>query len=163
MSFQSFVHRAAGAATLSTLLVCAQPVESVAQEEDSPAPSTGAFDDAARRRFYESQKLDATPTMLSNLLIPGLGNVRTEQYLLGAALMSISFMGVLSMIGGATLREETDTGFVILGASALGLALGTSMVTTSFGVKAYNQRLRNRYKVDVSQGSPLGLTVTWRF
>ncbi|MEM1347315.1 MAG: hypothetical protein AAGI01_02080 [Myxococcota bacterium] len=152
-------------AALAVMLTCALPAQAEAQqpEEATPSPFSGAFDDATRRTFYEDQKLEVAPLVLSNLLIPGLGNVRTEQYLLGAALMGVSVIGVMTMAGGVLLREETDTGLVLIGASALVLSLGTSVVTTNIGVRAYNKRLRERYKVDLAQGAPVGLTVTWQF
>ena len=116
-----------------------------------------------RRGFYEKTRRDHVPYVLSNAALPGLGNLLNDQPLLGGGFVGVFAISAL-MLGFGLSNDDPQ--IAVVGGVFLASTYAGSMITTSFGVDAYNARLRRRYKIDDDQaarGSLPGLTVSFAF
>lgn len=171
-------------AFLSCLLVISllfAPTVAAAQDH-APTPAANAqpaatnysgdqafFSLEHRQQLYEESRLSKTDATLKNLLLPGLGNIYTEQYFYAG--IALSFMVfTLSFIGYGLVTDQSE--FLWFGAATAGLAYGGSIATSIVGVDQYNRRLRQGLKIDAAktqQTSPLDpaplntAQLTWRF
>ncbi len=129
-------------------------------------PSTqgeGGFTLEQRRTFYEKTRRDHVPYVLTNVGLPGLGNILNDQPFIGAGFAGVFAISVVTLAFGLT---NDDPQLAVFGGVLIGTTYAGSMITTSFGVDAYNAKLRKRYKLDdeqVSRGPLPGLTVSFAF
>ena len=142
------------------LLALAAPVDARAETPEAAAPPQDAgFTLEQRRGFYEKTRRDTLPFALSNLAIPGLGNVLNDQPLLGSGFAGVWAIALFTLAYGLT---NDNTELTIAGSAIMAGTYVGSIVTTSFAVNAYNAKLRRRYRVDAPARAP-GLTVSFSF
>lgn len=114
-------------------------------EEAERQDTTRSFMDLTQRReLYEVQKKSHLKAAGLSLLVPGLGNVYTEQYFIAAIAMSL---GVFALVFAGYALTTDQPEFFIWSAVTAGVAYGTGITTSLFGVTAYNRDLRIRLKV----------------
>ncbi|MFB6262325.1 MAG: hypothetical protein ABEL76_01685 [Bradymonadaceae bacterium] len=145
-------------------------------EEDEPAPPPVQVDDSGpaasyetaqvgdsqffsrkhRKRLYRKGRLKYSKAALLTLAFPSLGNFYARQYLIGGLTATLmAFSAVLIPYGLVT----DQTMFSWIGAGTAGAAYGTGLVTTYFGVRRYNHKLRRRLRLTETAGGNRGRDV----
>lgn len=142
--------------------------DALAASDGSPASDDSSFfGPKHRQQLYRKGRLHYSRAALLTLALPGLGNFYAEQYLLGG--LSVTLMGfaaVLVSYGFATQQTE----FSWIGAGTAGAAYTTGLITTYFGIRRYNHKLRRRLRLtdaldpDAAPSAPaIGPALGFRF
>ena len=129
------------------------PLRVVAQTPAAQqSPSTqidGAYDeyfmsDEHRQKIYDANRKRVGKAVLYNCLLPGLGNIYAEQYLLaGLAFVFVAFSA--TFIGYGLANEQSNV-VAVGGVTAL-IAYGGSIGTSIYGVSNHNRELRQGLKI----------------
>lgn len=147
----------------------AQATESTSQPTQNGDESNQGqlFNEAHRKQIYRRSRLSTTTAVLYNLALPGLGNVYAEQYFTAGLAFSLMVFAAVFVSYGLVTRQ---TEMLWIGAGTAAIAYPTSIVTSIFGVREYNTKLRQGLKLDPSQVStPFelprapGVQLRWRF
>lgn len=126
-----------------------------------PTAHAQTLTDPQLEELYEQAKLDTTPTIASNLLVPGLGNMYARQNFAAVGFFGLFGMGLTATLFGAI---NNNAGILWPGVGILAISYTASSITTYYGVQAYNARLRQRYGLPPVASERLpGVTVSWRF
>lgn len=119
-----------------------------------------------RREIYEASRLTVSGAVGRNLLLPGLGNIYTEQYFYaGLAFSFLVFAASFVSYGLVTDQSE----FLWIGAGTAGIAYVGSIGTSILGVEKYNRERREGLKVELGRAGALApawspsVNVGWRF
>lgn len=97
-----------------------------------------------RQSFYEQAKLSHSQALLYTALLPGLGNVYTEQTFSGVLLMTLYGMGWF-MAGYGLYFDQTEP--LVVGGGLAAASMGAAMWMSYTGVSEYNEALRVRYQL----------------
>lgn len=149
------------------------PVEALVSEDAIEPPSDHSEAEFLglehRREIYEASRLTVAGAVGRNLLLPGLGNIYTEQYFYaGLAFSFLVFAASFVSYGLVTDQSE----FLWFGAGTAGIAYIGSVSTSVLGVEKYNRERREGLKVEhheVAPRSPFApawspsVNVGWRF
>lgn len=120
-----------------------------------------------RQQLYEQSRLTVSGAVGRNLLLPGLGNIYTEQYFYAGLAFSFLVFAA-SFVSYGLVTEQSE--FLWFGAGTAGIAYIGSIGTSIVGVEKYNRERREGLKVerDAAPGpfapawSP-SVNVGWRF
>ena len=118
------------------------------ESDDETSQSGDFFDKQHRREMYEKSKLSTGKALLYNLAFPGLGNVYAEQYFLGGLAFSLMAFTIMFVTYGLTTQQPQ---FLYIGLGTASVAYSGSMISSYFGVQRYNRRLREGYKLGMTQ------------
>ncbi len=117
------------------------------EQESSASSQTSMsdfFDDAHRQQLYREGRLTYKRATLWTLALPGLGNFYAKQYLIGG--IAASMMGFAALLVSYGLATQ-QSGFIWSGLGTAGSAYLGGMISSYFGVRAYNRRLRSRLRL----------------
>ena len=112
-------------------------------------PSSDAYDeyfmsDEHRRKIYDTNRKRPSKAVLYSLLLPGMGNIYAEQYLIaGIEFVLVVFAGTFVAYGASTSQPR----IMVLGGVTAGLAYGSGIATSVVGVNQHNRKLRQGLKV----------------
>ena len=153
MTAMTYSHKATIYTATLLLSLASLPTPAIAQQPSAP-PVEGARSDEAtsdklfnlerRRDYYERARLSPTRAVLYNVLLPGLGNWYTDEIFKGALFLTLSAMGAF-FVGVGWSQEDTFN--VTLGASAMAVGYGGSLITSYLDAHDYNDALRERYRL----------------
>lgn len=138
----------------------------VAEPGDDTAESTStAFDTEHRIQIYEANRLRPWRAVAYTAAFPGIGNFYAEQYALGT--VAISAMVFAGMFVGFGLTHG-HTNLIQLGGIIAGSAYVGGGITSYFGARSHNRRLRRNLHIDNDYeaslpSAPPGVSVTLRF
>gem|GEM_PF-2112279 len=120
-----------------------------------------------RREIYEASRLTVGGAVGRNLLLPGLGNIYTEQYFYAGLAFSFLVFAA-SFVSYGLVTEQSE--FLWIGAGTAGIAYIGSIGTSIVGVEKYNRERREGLKVERDAApSPFApawspsVNVGWRF
>lgn len=144
------------AETLLALAIVAStmlsPLAVVAQTTPTQQTGAAAYDEyfmspEHRQKIYEENRKKPATAVGYTLLLPGLGNIYAEQYLLaGVGFVLMVFAGTLVGYGLSTKQPK----IIVIGAITAGSAYGVGATTSLIGVSDYNRKLRQGLKVEHS-------------
>lgn len=136
---------------IAVAIACAlAPLAVVAQTPPPQQSAVSAYDDyfmsdEHRQKIYEENRQRPHKAVLYTLLLPGLGNVYAEQYLL-AGLSFIFAVFAATFIGYGAVNSQPR--IIAIGGVVAGVAYGGGIATSLIGVSDNNRRLRRGLKVD---------------
>jgi hypothetical protein len=138
-----------GMLALSPRVLVAQtapaPQTPVAQADQPADDGEEFFGQSHRQQIYEQSKLSTTSAVLYNLAVPGLGNVYAEQYFYGGIAFSLMVF-TLVFVGYGLVTDQSQ--FLWFGATTAGVAYTGSIATSIYGVRDYNEKLRQGLKLE---------------
>lgn len=98
-----------------------------------------------RRQIYDQNRKRPGKAVLYTALLPGLGNIYAEQYLLaGLGIVLMVFAGTFVGYGVTTKQSN----LVVIGAVTAGVAYGGGAATSLIGVSDFNRKLRQGLKIE---------------
>ncbi len=113
--------------------------------DDSSADTSDRFSLEHRRDLYRQSRLSPWAAAGWTMLLPGLGNLYAEQYLLaGLGFVSVTFSGSFLAYGYAV----DNLALRALGFSFAGIAYGGGLGTSIAGVHRYNRQRRQSLGLD---------------
>ena len=150
-----------------TLGCVVAPGALVAQSAPTQQSSSEVYDDyfmspEHRRAIYEESRKKPQKAVLYSLLLPGVGNVYAEQYLLaGLSFVLVVFAG--TFIGYGIANDQPR--IIAIGGVTAALAYGGGVATSLLGVSDHNRKLRQGLKVEGADVREMWTPtlVVWRF
>lgn len=117
----------------------------LAEPTATPSPYGDYFMSAKhRQKIYEQNRLRPSKAILYSALLPGLGNIYAEQYLLAGLAITLTVFAATFLGYGLSSGQSN---IIVLGAVTAGLAYGGGMATSLLGVSNHNRKLRQGLKV----------------
>lgn len=130
------------------------PADPTDASDNKTGPSDDRFSLEHRRELYRQSRLSPWAAVGWTFLLPGLGNLYAEQYLLaGLGFVSFTFSGSFLAYGYAA----DSAPFQLLGYSFAALAYGGGLTTSLLGVRRYNRNRRQSLGLDDELAGQLSL------
>lgn len=125
----------------------ADPAARADASGDASTSEEEFFGQSHRERMYKESKLSTTNALLYTLAFPGVGNIYAEQYFLAGLAFSLMAFTTMFVLYGITTSQPQ---FVHMGLVTGGVAYVGGGVSSFFGVKRYNKRLREGFNLDAA-------------
>jgi len=129
---------------LGPRVVVAQPAQPVQEEESAQTEADYFMSLEHRQKIYQQKRKRPGRAVALSLLLPGLGNLYAEQFLVGGlAFIFLAFSAVFLSYGIVTSQPRIlRTGLILGGGTYVG-----ALTASLFGVSDYNRELRQGLKV----------------